>query len=325
LHRRCPCSRSEVPTAYPTFVCQHEDGPCSAYTRAPSNRHIQNALMSQPAGGATSSLFFMALVAFVLEALTTKPALAANKQAQERAARKACLGGDYSKGVNILADLFVDTKDPDYIFNQGRCFEQNHRYEDAISRFEEYLRVSEGKLDATDRATAEKHIADCKDRLPPDQSSKSQASAPQPFVPPPPPPTPATPSEPRSTPEASTLIAAQTEPQPAHSGAGLRAAGIVTASVGAVAAVAGVFLNLKANNMASNMGTTVGNYQARNSDRKTYETMAWIGYGAGAACVVTGAILYGIGRKTGGDSSTSVTLLPAIGPGQAGALLIGGF
>jgi hypothetical protein len=73
------------------------------------------------------------------------PAIAASRgaeqyAAQERAARKACLKGDYGKGVDILADLFVDTKDPTYIFNQGRCFEQNRRYEDAIGRFEEYLR-----------------------------------------------------------------------------------------------------------------------------------------------------------------------------------------
>jgi hypothetical protein len=260
-------------------------------------------------------------------ALATTPALAANKQAQERAARKACLGGDYNKGVNILADLFVDTKDSTYIFNQGRCFEQNHRYEDAISRFEEYLRVPEGKLDPADRAAAEKHVADCKDRLPPDQSSKSQASAPQPFVPPPPPPTPAAPPEPPSTPESSTSIAAQPEPQPAptHGGSGLRVAGIVTASVGVAAAAAGVLLNLKANSMSNDMATTVGNYEARNSSRKNYETMAWIGYGAGAACVVTGAIMYGFGLKAGRSSSTSVALLPAIGPGQAGALLTGGF
>ena len=70
----------------------------------------------------------------------------------------ACLSGDYTKGVAILSELFVDTKDPTYLFNQGRCFEQNRRYEDAVARFEEYLRIAEGKLDAADRAAAEKHI-----------------------------------------------------------------------------------------------------------------------------------------------------------------------
>jgi len=218
----------------------------------------------------------------------------------------------------------VDTKDPTYLFNQGRCFEQNHRYEDALSRFEEYLRAAQGTLDAADQAAAEKHIADCKDRLPPDQLNKAQAAAPQPFVPPPPPPTPATPPEPTSPTEPSRSIATQHE-APTHSGAGLRVAGIVTASVGVAAAVAGVLLNLKVNSTVKSMDTTVGNYESRNSDRKNYQTMAWVGYGAGAACVVTGAILYGFGLRDGGDSSTNVALLPAIGHGQAGALLTGGF
>ncbi len=142
--------------------------------------------MSYSAGRTASSFLCIASVALVLVALATTPALAASKQAQERAARMACLSGDYNKGVTILSELFVDTKDPTYIFNQGRCFEQNHRYEDAISRFEEYLRVPGAKLDAADRAAAEKHISDCKDWLPPDQSRNPQASVTQPFVPPPP-------------------------------------------------------------------------------------------------------------------------------------------
>lgn len=56
-------------------------------------------------------------------------------------ARTACLAGDYSKGATILSQLFVETKDPNYIYNQARCFEQNSRYQEALSRFQEYLRV----------------------------------------------------------------------------------------------------------------------------------------------------------------------------------------
>ncbi len=281
--------------------------------------------MSQPIERLASPFLCVPSAAFVLVALATTPALAANKHTQERAARKACLGGDYNKGVNILADLFIDTKDPTYIFNQGRCFEQNHRYEDAISRFEEYLRVPDAKLDAADRASAEKHISDCKDRLPPDQSSKSQASAPQPFIPPPPPP--AAPPEPTSIPEPSTSIAAQPEAQPAptHGGSGLRVAGIVTASVGVAAVAAGVVFNLMSNSIINQWETSVSYSAAKDSESKTYRTMAWVGYGVGAACIATGAILFGFGLKAGASSSTNVAILPAFGPGQAGAVLTGGF
>jgi len=84
--------------------------------------------------------------------------------AQERAAKKACLIGDVAKGVEILTDLFIDTNDPTYIFNQGRCFEQNRRYEDAIARFREYL-IKDKKASADERADAEKHIVDCQSYL----------------------------------------------------------------------------------------------------------------------------------------------------------------
>jgi len=107
----------------------------------------------------------LCFIPIALLLLTAEPSLAAGKQAQERAARKACLSGDYNKGVTILAELFVDTKDPTFIFNQGRCFEQNSMYKEAISRFEEYLRIPGGHLDAADRAETEKHIGDCKARL----------------------------------------------------------------------------------------------------------------------------------------------------------------
>lgn len=74
--------------------------------------------------------------------LAAAPAQAASRQTPEKTARKACLSGDYEKGVAILSDLFVETQDPTWIFNQARCFEQNRRYEDAIARFQEYLRAA---------------------------------------------------------------------------------------------------------------------------------------------------------------------------------------
>src|ERR1019366_6787895 len=80
----------------------------------------------------------------------------------ERAAKTACLAGDYAKGIAILSELYVSTNDASFLFNQGRCLEQNHRYEDAISRFREYLRVGK-QISRTDKADAQKHIADCQE------------------------------------------------------------------------------------------------------------------------------------------------------------------
>jgi len=89
---------------------------------------------------------------------------AKDSDGQERAARTACLAGDYAKGITILSELFVASNDPNFIYNQGRCYEQNRRYEDAIARFQEYLRVAQ-RLTKANRADAQKHITSCQNLI----------------------------------------------------------------------------------------------------------------------------------------------------------------
>jgi len=240
--------------------------------------------------------------------------------------QKGCLNGDYAKGVAILSDLFVDTKDPTYLFNQGRCFEQNRRYEDAVARFDEYLRAAQQELKPEDKASAEKHRSDCKEKLAEERGTSPPQPSPQPA------PTAATPPlvpnpEPSSAPSTSIAVAPANQQVPAQGRwGGLLTVGIITGGVGVVAVVGGIVLNLKANSMVNSMETGVGAYSsAKESDQKTYRTLAWVGYGAGAACVAAGAILIGVGIKSGTGSSTSVALVPAVGPAQVGAVLTGGF
>jgi hypothetical protein len=272
------------------------------------------------------SLVSSSAVAFISLLLWTWPATAASQQAQERAARKACLSGAYTKGVDILADLFVSTKDLTYIFNQGRCFEQNRRYEDAIGRFREYLLAGKGKLNQTDKSAAEQHIANCNDMLAQDRGSSPTPTVPQAFAPAQPAVAPS--PEPAAAPEPSTLVVTQpeTQPVPASSGVGLRVGGIIAASLGVASLGAGVLFNLKANSMISDMKATVDGFStSKNSEHDTYKTLAWVGYGVGAACVITGVILYGVGLKAKSGSATSVALVPTVGAGQAGAVFAGLF
>jgi tetratricopeptide (TPR) repeat protein len=254
------------------------------------------------------------------------PVLAAskkpNKQVREGEARAACLDGNYSEGVSILSKLFVETKNATYIFNQGRCFEQNRRYEDAISRFQEYLRVGRQSLDANEKAEAEQQIKDCREMLAQERGTAPPPSVPQPLV--------ASPA-PAVAPES----AVPTQPQPMISkpapelastsdGAGLRIGGIVVASFGVAAAGVGLAFNLKANSTVNDMYNTPDGY-TKESSRKNYETVAWVGYGVGVACVATGAILYAVGRKARSTHSDDVALVPMVGPYHAGALLTGAF
>jgi hypothetical protein len=253
--------------------------------------------------------------------LTARLVHAENTAAKERTARTACLSGDYAKGVQLLSELFVSTMDPTFIYNQGRCFEQNRRYEDAIARFQEYLRAGK-KLSKADRTDTEKHIDDCEALL------AKERSAAVPSVVPSPAPAPAAEQVAVPGPAVAPTPAVVQHPTPAptsESGASLRTAGIIAAAVGGAALVTGVVLNLKVNGMASDLQKTDGYSDGKESDRKTYQTLGWVSYGVGAACVATGAVLYFLGQRSAAADSTSVALVPSFAPGQAGAVLKGAF
>ena len=71
-----------------------------------------------------TSFLIPAAVSLVLACL--HPAVAGDRvDARERKARVECAAGNYQEGVRILAELWVATNDATFIYNQGRCYEQN--------------------------------------------------------------------------------------------------------------------------------------------------------------------------------------------------------
>jgi len=263
-------------------------------------------------------------LALALVFLWAPSALAASREAKQRAARSACLAGDYAKGVTILSKLFVDTKDPNYIYNQGRCYEQNARYEEALTRFQEYLRVAKNLPDKV-RTETESHISECQAHLG-KLSPPSAPAAPSPLPAYTVVEVPVAQPFPQASPTSAAQGVQQVAPAPAPpGGSGLRKAGIIVASVGVAALAAGLVFNLKVNSMASDFQKLDGYTDSRESDRKTYETLGWVGYGAGAACVATGAILYLVGLRAGRHSSASLALSPAWVPGGPAAFVTGAF
>ena len=287
--------------------------------------------MSQNLGLAIFSRFLRRTP--IIGLLITMPAFAAGKQAlqsQEQEARKACLNGDYAKGTSILSDLFIQSGgNPVFVFNQARCFEQNRRYEDAVARFEEFVRTAEASkagIKPDDKTAAEKHIADCKRHIEQESHKSSSPAAQDPSTP-----APAmisTAPANQSQPTNSLPLVTQPAPTPASSdsGSGLRTAGIITASVGGAALVAGILLNMHANSMASDMENNIGAYTpSKNASHDHYVTATWVGYGVGAAFVATGAVLFGIGLGSKGRASTDVAIMPAVDGHQAGLALTGSF
>lgn len=84
-------------------------------------------------------------------------ATAAQEDPRELEARAACAAGDVDKGIAILARLFAETGDYTWVYNQGRCYQQNGRAAPALNRFREYLRRGQN-LAAEERSEVEGFI-----------------------------------------------------------------------------------------------------------------------------------------------------------------------
>jgi hypothetical protein len=252
-----------------------------------------------------SSLFLgFVVVTFALPASAQKAR--STIATREKVAKKACLVGDYQKGVDILADLFIETSDPNQIFNAARCLQMANRWIESISRFNEYLRKAKGISDS-ERAETERHIADCEASLAktggqtvPIARAETPASEPVP-------------------PEVSTKPAPP--PSDGSQGKGMRTGGIICAAVGLVAVATGVGLAFKTQGMASDAQKSGGATQAQEDQRKSLENWGWVSYGVGAAAIVTGAVLYIVGWPS--DKSIKVTFLPALAPDGAALILQG--
>ncbi len=256
--------------------------------------------------------------------VTVGPVHAADLSAKERAARKACLAGDYVKGIEILSDLFLDTKDVNHLYNQARCYEQSNRYEDAVGRFREYLRKATN-ISRADRIETEEHIESCLRLLGKGKETEAQA----PVVAPSPPqdatPSPASPPPP---PEEAKLVE---EPAPsvasseANPGSGLRVAGIACAAGGLASVGTAIYFYTRARSYSDKVsGQDLPVASDEDAGRRA-ETMQWVFYGVGAAALTTGTVLYVLGRSAAGKTEQSVGFAPLVGPGLAGLSARGAF
>jgi hypothetical protein len=250
---------------------------------------------------------YLTLIAlFCLALVPSSRSYAANSpKAQEKAAKKACAAGDFRKGVEILAELYVDTNDLTHVYNQARCYEQNHQWTGAIDRFREVLRKSPNAT-ASDRAEVEKHISDC-------EALRAQDEPKPVMAPLPPPPAPAAtpaPVPPPAGPD-NAVVEQPTSPKSSR-GSGLRVTGVALGSAGIAAAVVGFVLNLKANNLADDFDRTQD--PATRSSRSSYKTGSMVCYGAGAGMLATGVVLYLVGRAAAGEELTQLSILPTLTP-----------
>jgi hypothetical protein len=224
----------------------------------------------------------------LLVSLLPRFARAADVEAAEREARVACAAGDPNKGVRILADLFAQTEDMTYVFNQGRCFQENGRPEDALVRFREYLRRA-GDGDPEARKEAERFVGELDAEI-------ARAR-----------PTPAAP--------------------PSDDGRMLRRTGLGLGSFGVVALGAGLVLSLKVKaqkrdtqDYAARPDADVRRVSDMVSTGTRLETWQWISYVTGVAALAGGATCYLLGS---GRERREVALHVSLAPW--GAVLEGRF
>ena len=285
---------------------------------------------------------FAATLVFLVGLHVAAPsAIAASEASRERAAKTACMAGEAAKGVAILAELYVKTGNPVFIFNQGRCYEQNGKYQEAIVRFREFLLKNRDAGNASD-PVAEQHIATCQalvdtqrqtDKLAPSGPAPAPASPPatvaatSQVLPTAPPPLQLQAATSQASVEQGPSAHGRVEPlrdvAPSNNGRGLRVGGIAAMSVGAAAIATGIVLNVKANSLANEIESDTYYLSSKENTRASYETWSWVGYVVGGACLAGGAILYYLGYSRSRDRQ--IAFVPAIGMDSYGAALQGVF
>ena len=244
--------------------------------------------------------------------LTLTAARAEQDDPRELQAKTDCLAGRYQAGVDLLARLFAESGNATYIYNQGRCYEQNGKCTEAILHFREFLRKAKD-LPTEEKAEVNSHITDC-------QAMKAEPDG-------------HLTSQPRLQPKPQEAIIEPAEranpSQPSLDGSGLRIAGIVAGSIGAAALVAGVIFSIETSSIADELTADASQYKydrSRDNQGKLFDKLQWVGYGAGAALLAGGGVLFYLGYRAGhAPASSSVTLLPVPLPGGSGAVVQGRF
>jgi hypothetical protein len=226
-----------------------------------------------------------------------------SREQREARARTACAAGRVDEGVEMLARLLTEFRHPNYIFNQARCYQQNGLLEQALTRFQEYLRVA-ADVSAEERARAERYADEVSAQL-----SARQAQASPPAVEKPAPePTPVV-----EPPPAEVRVVAAPPPAPPPPSPRFRNTAIVLGVVAVVASAGGVAASLRIQSLqrsvesAAPASVSPGELSDRRRQAHAFETLQWIGYGVGGAALV-GSLVFMMMGHDGGDRTAALGL-----------------
>jgi tetratricopeptide (TPR) repeat protein len=84
----------------------------------------------------------MAIAAALVFSATGATQAQGSRNSRFAEARRACASGQLERGIQLLADLIAENNDAAAIYYQARCYQENGRPEQALARFQEFLRLS---------------------------------------------------------------------------------------------------------------------------------------------------------------------------------------
>jgi len=253
-------------------------------------------------------------------------AVAAPLNEREVEARKDFAEARYEDALHIFASLFAEFGDPIYLRNVARCYQKLKRPTESIATFQEYL--ARAKVTPDERAEVQGYIAEM-EALQKAQAAEKAEPAPNMVAAPEAaarpargartegtPPAPATPSVvPPSQPGTTTLV--QTAPDSAarsHSHA-LMWGGLGAAAGGIVLVGVGVGFGMAARSAQSDVENQFD--EKRDADGRRNERLQWVAYGAGAAALAVGCVLFVTGMHAAPEEQKGVRVSWAIGPAGA--------
>jgi tetratricopeptide (TPR) repeat protein len=116
---------------------------------------------------------------------------------------------------------------------------------------------------------------------------------------------------------------------PGSPGRGMRVAGLATVGLGLVGVGLGVKLGLDASRIQDEIeGQPAGEpwtFDDLYAEGEAASRNMWISYGVGAAAVITGGVLYYLGRSAGRAEERRWAIAPVWGTSGSGLVLVGGF
>lgn len=212
--------------------------------------------------------------------------------------------------------------EPVLLYNIAQSHRQMGRPEQALFFYRRYL---EGAPAAANRADVERRVRELEEQVKRESKVAPPAAEPVRLAPPPasaaPAPTvmPAVTREPEATTRTAAPAAAEAD---AGAGRSLRIAGLSVGAFGLTAVAAGVAFGLKAQSQGDDVSSAARFDPDADSAGRRAQTLQWVFYGAGAAALVTGAVLYYVGHDA---RDGRVAVAPTASTDGFGAVLTGAF